>query len=321
MDYEINLPNQVSLHTIGSFLKSNEFFPNNPSQFHLSFNPSFTYLEPFALAMLAAWADHWSTKEIPISCKNLDSKGVDYAVRMGLFKYMNHKVPRDLVTHESAGQFIPLCKLENSSDVANFMAEMVPILQKHHPKYSEAVKYSLSELIRNVVEHAGGAAAYACAQFYRKSDKVSIGVADCGMGITESLSNVMTISNDSDALMQALRPGVSGASKTMYGSPDNAGAGLFYNKCIAHASNEYFGILSGKAAFRLRKKQITSDFKIDPSDDNHDIYDDIHPWKGTVAAINVNISSGNEFSNLMKKILSTYSTHFKPKKKVKINFT
>jgi len=232
MEVEINLPNQISLHTLGSFLKQNQFFPSEPSAFTLSFNPNFTHLEPFVLSMLAAWADYWAEKGIPIACNNTDSKGVDYARRMGLFNYLNHASSKELNTHESAGQFVPLCKLKNSSDVAAFMVEMVPILQKHHPKYAEAVKYSLSELTRNVVEHAGGAPAFACAQFYPKSDKVSIGVADCGMGIFNSLSRAVDLSNDGDALINAIKPGVSGSTKMMYGSSDNAGAGLFYNKCI-----------------------------------------------------------------------------------------
>lgn len=320
MEIVINIPNQASLHALKSLFCANIFFPDSPKKFRLIFNSRFIHFEPFMIAMLAAWADYWQMKGVEIVCENTETKGVNYAARMGLFNFLQCENLRNSQEHESAGEFVPLYKLERSRDVADFMGELMPILKKHHSKYADAVKYSLSELTRNVMEHAGGAPAFACAQFYKKSDKVSIGVADCGIGIKESLLRSHVIDASTLGVVEAVKPGVSGAVKSMYGGSDNAGAGLFYNKCIAHASKQYFAIASGEDAFRLRRKQNSASFNADPDLDRHDIYT-IPKWIGTVVGLDISITSGQEFAALTKKILDTYTKQFKPKGKVNINFS
>jgi len=272
------------------------------------------------LSMLAAWGDYWVRQGVKINCKNTDAKGVDYVARMGLFKYISATNPREITEHEPSGSFVPITKLVNSSDRAKFMANLMPILNKNHSRYSDAVKYSLSELTNNVMEHAGGAPAFACAQYYKQSDKVSIGVADCGIGLYTSLSNTISVVDDCDSVMQSVKPGISGAVKSVYSSSDNAGAGLFYNKCIAHASRQYFAIISGSAAFRLRRKQNSIDFNASPVNDRHDVYQNLPNWKGTVVGLDIKVASGREFNNLSKRVLETYTRQYRPKKKVNINF-
>lgn len=81
----ISISNNVSLHALGNFLGQNEFFPDSPGSFIVKFHPKFVYLQPFALAMLAAWGAYWKERGVPMHCENIGSLGVAYAARMKLF--------------------------------------------------------------------------------------------------------------------------------------------------------------------------------------------------------------------------------------------
>ncbi len=240
MNVEIRIPNQASIHSLGNFLGGNQFFATGASRFELVFHPRFVYLQPFALSMLAAWGDYWTKQGVPIICRNISASGVDYAWRMGLFSILriDHKPARE--EHEEAGRFLPLRRITEPKDVSDFLADIAPLL--HRPEHIHAVQYCLSETIRNVLEHAGGAPAFCCAQFYKEAQRVSIGVADYGIGIFGSLSKYYPVKTASAAIREALKPGVTGAPRGAYGTPDNAGAGLFFLKCIAKSSRSYLAL-------------------------------------------------------------------------------
>ncbi len=302
MPHNIDIPNQASLHALGNFLRRNEFFPENPDEFVLHFHPRFVYLQPFALAMLAAWGNYWTSRHVAIRCADFNFQGIDYAWRMGLFGQLGIDYRPQREEHEEAGRFIPLRKIQRGEDLKAFLADVAPLL--HRPEHEEAVRYCLSETIRNVLEHAGGDAAYACAQFYPDAGRVSIGVADCGIGILQSLRRSHNFQNDRDALIGALRPGITGAIAGPYGRPDNAGVGLFFTKSIAKASHEYFAIMSGDAAFRLRRVRESEQFALfaDPQMDRHDLVAGLPPWHGTVVAVDIGIRRVGSFEATMRAI-------------------
>jgi hypothetical protein len=102
----IKVPNLVSPHTIRAFLTGNNFFPNEPSSFVVRFHPTYVYLHPFALAMLAAWGHYWRGKGVPIRCENLEATGIDYAWRMQLFKFLGVKYAPQREEHEESGRFL-----------------------------------------------------------------------------------------------------------------------------------------------------------------------------------------------------------------------
>ena len=104
--------------------------------------------------------------------------------------------------------------------------------------------------------------AYVCAHNFTTTEpnRVSIAVADCGQGIREHLGGVHpeAAGSDRDAVTLALRPGITGARPGMYGTPDNAGAGLFITRSIAKGSGGYF-LLVGKAGYRLMRANHPED--------------------------------------------------------------
>jgi hypothetical protein len=305
--HKIQIPNEASVHILRSFLSRNQFFAENATEFEIAFHPRFIYVQPFALAMLAAWGHYCAARKIPIRCSNMSASGVDYAWRMGLFRELDIAYEPVRQSHEEAGRFIPLRQISRGADVQAFLADVAPLL--HRPEHIQAVQYCFSELIRNVLEHAGGTPAFACAQYYHAAHRVSIGVADCGVGLLASLKKAHDFADDQHAIIGALKPGITGAPRQMYGSPDNAGVGLFFTKSIAKASGEYFAILSGQSAFRLRRRRTREVLKlyVDPNNDRHDLYDGLPPWRGTVVAVDIGVRQERRFEQTMAAIRDAIS--------------
>jgi anti-sigma regulatory factor (Ser/Thr protein kinase) len=99
------------------------------------------------------------------------------------------------------------------------------------------IKYVITELVRNVLEHAvSPVGAMVCAQYFSKTERLSLGVADFGVGIRESIGTFHHAPTDLEAIHLALRPGVTGATARLGGNAQNAGAGLFFTKSIARVT-------------------------------------------------------------------------------------
>jgi hypothetical protein len=123
-------------------------------------------------------------------------------------------------------------------------------------------------------------------------------------------------------LMAALRPGITGAQRQMYGPPDNAGVGLFFTKSIAKASREYFAIASGDSAFRLRRVLHREVFGLyaDPRRDRHDLYNNLPPWKGTVVAVDIGVKKVRSFEATMTAIRDAIAAERPSRKKPRVKF-
>lgn len=314
----ISLPNQMTIHTLRNLLQKQRFFPGLVSKFVLGFHPTAAFFHPMMLAMLAAWGNHWREQGVPIECRNTDSRGTRYARRMGLFEHLCCDSVLGDAGSESAGKFVPLHLLTTREAAGAFVAEVPPLL--HRPGRSDAVTACLQELVRNVFEHAGSVPALACAQYYPKASRISIGVADCGIGIRKSLSWLHPVKDDLDALYWAVRPGVSGAVRTMYGGNDNAGAGLFFTKSMAHASGGYFALVSGSAAFRLRRNRDSGPLVLaaDPKEDRHDPLERFSPWKGTALGVDIGLFDSDRMKEVVDLICSQM---VRPKKQAAVRFT
>jgi hypothetical protein len=206
--------------------------------------------------------------------------------------------------------------------VRDFIANVAPLL--HRPEHAKAVQYCLSETIRNVLEHAGGVPAFGAAQFYPESQQVAIGVADYGEGIRSTLSRNYKLQDDAHGVMTSLFPGTTGVIRSPYGgSSDNAGAGLFFTRCIAKSSHSYFAIVSGTAAYRLRQASRKGAFRLhaDPEKDAHDLFRGLPAWQGTVVSVNIGLRVLPEFETTMAAIRDVYSAQRPVGKKPKIRFT
>jgi anti-sigma regulatory factor (Ser/Thr protein kinase) len=110
------------------------------------------------------------------------------------------------------------------------------------------VTYIVGELCDNVFNHAAIPGenlqgAFTCIQSYQKKSQVQICVADFGKGIRSALneSSKYDFSNDQDAIIEALKPGVSGHETVQ----ERRGNGLTDVLTIARKSGSNFDIRSG----------------------------------------------------------------------------
>jgi len=327
------IPNSATFHTIKNFLNQSDIFLDDGGDAVVELHPTWAHVEPIALAMIAAWGAHWRGKGRTVRVENLGSKA-NYAARMELFKHLGVNFTSGHVAHEEAGRFLPLQQVKNPDQISGVIGDISALLHLGSETDSEslaAVQYCVSELLRNVVEHSTSPdGAFVCANRYNNPNRsspcrVTIAVADCGQGVASHLSQTYpdALKDDEIALGLAMRPGITGAIPGIYGSIRNAGAGLFFTRCIAKGTGGYFFIASGRAAYRLKRA---------PNDEEMlRLYDDafdeersehwkplLH-WQGTAVSIEICTDRIGDYQGLFEWIGKQIPK--RESKKSKVRFT
>lgn len=252
-----------------------------------------------------------------INC-DIQAKTVGYLKRMGLFNYLGIDSGVNIEEHEPAGRFIPLTQVTTSQDLTRFLTEMVPLLHLE-PHYVEPIQYTISELVRNVLEHAYSTeGAIVCAQYHKRGNKIRIGIVDTGIGIRKSINDSYPVTTDIEAIKLALTPGITGTTRKLGGSEQNAGAGLFFIKTIAHFNRDPFVVYSGGAMYKLLKRQGVSIYlRADPFADRHSVDTNLPYWKGVVVGIDIGLDNTAAFANILELVRDFYFQNLKEKKKEK----
>ncbi|MFA5854724.1 MAG: ATP-binding protein [Candidatus Gracilibacteria bacterium] len=311
---KIHIPNAAWLNSIDTFLEG--FDPKNPDKLKITFHKKWMSVHPMVLSMIAALG--MKIKPSNIKCEELEAKSCRYLERMGLFNFLGIKSGIKITKHEPSGRFVPLTQIKNPEELTEFITEMTPLLHLK-PIHAEPLRYVLSELIRNVLEHSlSRQGAIVSAQYYAKSNTVRVGIADTGVGIWETINESYNPKNDLDAIELALTPGITGTTRKEGGTEYNAGAGLFFIKSIASVNKDFFVIYSGKAMYKLLKrrgKRIM--LHADPLKDRHAKRNNLPFWKGTVVGIDLSLDATQEFSLLLKLINETYNEAIRERKKAK----
>lgn len=234
---------------------------------------------------------------------------------MNLFKMLGVKSGIHITKHEAAGRFVPLTQIRDGKELTSFITEMIPLLHID-PKHVDPIKYIISELVRNVLEHAQSKnGAILCAQYYKKSNMIRIGIADTGVGIKNTISESYRVSDDKEALQLSLMPGITGTTRREGGTEYNAGAGLFFIRSIAKVNRDFFMIYSGDALYKLLKNKHNLELNADPFKDRHSARQDIPHWQGTVVGVDISLDTTKEFSTLLELIRKTYIATVQERKK------
>lgn len=293
---EFIVSTNATLHAARSFLSASNYFDLTAPTARLVFNPKWMHGEPFAIAMIAAWAGWCEQHNLPITIENL-TRSADYFWRMKLFDYLPGVLYESArIEHEEAGRFMPIKQVRNAIQARAVIADISALLHlTDNPEGLAAVQYCISELIRNVLEHSHSSeGAYVCAHNFSntKTPRVAIGVADCGTGVAYHLGRAHpeALESDARALQLALEPGVTGAISGLYGTPDNAGAGLFITRSIAKGTGGYFLIYSGSAAYRLGRASVQAQTRLFADalqEEHHDLWPLQNRWQGTVVALEI----------------------------------
>lgn len=253
--------------------------------------------------------------------------------RMHLFDFLEFEnfTPPYVQEMAEEGRFIPLKNIRNQIEIDKIITDIDPLLHFNSASRSRITRHCISEILRNVVEHAhANDGAFFCVQLYKtaKDRKVSFCVADCGIGLRGSFG--ASVKDNTEALRKSLEAGIS--ASTYKGSPtdeevfrsigaDNAGAGLFFTRAIAKISSGPFLAWSGKNCYRSVGTMDEERWEIshDAFEDPHRFFNNIPDWNGTVIAIDIFVDKIRNASGLFKWIGEKF---YQPdKKEIKINFT
>lgn len=312
---KIHIPNSAFIGNIDSFLRSYE--PSDPDILEISANQKWISVHPVVLSLIAAIA--LTKKKETIICDKFEAKSRNYFIRMGLFKILGLEED-DIEKHEAAGRFIPLTQIKTSKELDKFITDMIPLL---HLQAAPAMTlaYIVEELVRNVIEHASANnGAIICAQYHKKRNTIRIGIADTGLGIKFTINQSHPVTSDLTAIQLALIPGITGTTKNLGGTAQNAGAGLFFIKSIANVNRDFFLIYSGNALYKLLKKPVTHQklkLNSNPFDDRHSKYNNLPFWQGTIVGIDITLDQTEEFTILLDAIHQAYREYKQEQSKQK----
>jgi anti-sigma regulatory factor (Ser/Thr protein kinase) len=320
------VPNSIGLQNFESIFSKNSFNFND-GNVAIQFHPSYVAMHPMGIAFYAALGDYFLLHSIKTSATiNYQIRSIPYLQRMGFFGGLGYGNPVATVEHEEAGRFIPLTKIKTNEELETFMKNIDPLLHTSR-ETSRVIKHVFSELLRNVLEHSqatnGG---NVCASYNRNRKKISIGISDAGIGIYNSLRHYHRLNSSLEAIYAALTPGISGTTARIGGTEENAGAGLFFTKCIAKSTRNLLVIYSGDASFKLRAtpKRKPIQFYPDPRQDHKTVRDRLPYFQGTLIGIDIFIEDTETFNNLMVEIGAAYRLGVKKQKKdyyKRISFT
>lgn len=307
---KIHVPNSAFLGNIDPFLAT--FDPNNQDILEITTNDKWISVHPVVLCMLAALGS--TAQEVKID--NVTAKSGHYLTRMGLYNYLKIPSPDTILEHEPSGRFIPLNRIKKSEELTGFLNDMVPLLHLP-PDLAQSIRYIVSELVRNVLEHAyTKEGALVCAQYYNKSNSIRIGIVDMGIGIKESINHSHKADSDIEAIKLALYPGITGTTKKEGGTDYNAGAGLFFIKSIASINGGLFMIYSGRGMYKLLKNKKGKLFA-DANKDNHSEKQNLPAWNGTVVGVDISLDSNERFTTLLSLIGETYATAVRERRRLR----
>ena len=305
---EFFIPNSIALWNFDTVLNKNGFGPW-PKEVHVRFHQKYVAMHPAGLALLAALGDIWRREGVELS-GTLDRKirSIPYLQRMGLFQAIGFIDPARFQEHEETGRFIPLRKVRNGDELEAFVRTIDPLLHTTREN-SRVIKHVFSELIRNVVEHARSReGANVCATYNRNRRKISIGISDAGRGLFTSIARSHDLKDDLDAILKALTPGVTGSTSRIGGNEQNAGAGLFFTKCIAQATRNNFLIYSGSAYYKLLTTPAEQPirFNADPTKDRCTMRSGLPSFEGTLVGLDIHIDDQKAFKDLIDRIGNAY---------------
>ena len=178
------------------------------------------------------------------------------------------------------------------------MSSLVDLLAVEDEEIADAIRYSLIELLRNVVQHAASRiGAVVIGNYFPVAGQVDVVVADFGHGIRVALNErYREISDDYKAVKFALQPHVSGTfQRGAYESmASNAGLGLFFIKEIATRSGGGLFLGSGSMLADLRGNP-------DGSPSRRYFTSRTNGWRGTLALLQLKRGHIEEFGDLLRR--------------------
>jgi len=189
----------------------------------------------------------------------------------------------------------PLFAVRSNTDFQKVISRAESFTSTLNVEYTETLRYVLSELLYNTMEHGKifgsnglkNLRIPSIAQFtwYQKRNQIHFLIGDVGIGIREHLKQAYpTISSDEEAIQLALRPRVSGTfgKNDPYKQQNNAGMGLFLSSNIIRRMRADMHVVSGCGLTHISPRDVTA---------RH-----INSfWPGTFVLVTIDLSDSSDF--------------------------
>ena len=172
--------------------------------------PEDGFVEVGAMAFLCSWARGRSHSGARIHFRG-DHDAIQYLARMDLQEHVGLEYGAGN-RRDGTGRFVPLELIASSDDAfraVNAICDLVLHQFENARTFLPALEWAANEIIDNIIIHSETPTPGAvCAQYFRKTHRLDVGIADLGRGIKASLGTTRKIWSHGDAVTTALRRGV-----------------------------------------------------------------------------------------------------------------
>ncbi len=315
MTFEIRIPTDLGDKNLINFFRGWKWLDNPDPIVEIIIHKG-THIAPWAVTLFCAymiWLKEVRNIEVIMEYESNSYSG-KFIERMGFPQLLGYEAENIIINDQ---RICPLKRISHSKEIAPFVTSVMQLLCIEDEEISAAVKYSLVELLRNVVQHSrsriGG---LATAVYMPKTGIVEVVVADIGCGIRTALRETYKeIDTDHKAVRFAIQPHVSGTftSGAYQNMRDNAGLGLFFIKEIATMSGGGFFLGSGDMLVDHWGNK-------DGTPGKNYIQSSTGGWRGTFALLQLRRDSIGEFDALLARCREIAAEFRKDKSELLVDF-
>lgn len=252
--------------------------------------------KPFNILLIANAINEFCIKNMgKISASIIPKGDNDFLSHLGFYDLINVKFGKKLGEAIANNNYVPITKIKLDGDFYDNIEEQASKLSNllyFDSDLKEFLKYSFTETIRNVYEHAMTSEVYVCAQKWATKDMVEIAIVDRGRGVAQAMRKKFKDKTELQLMELALMPGVSAQTNHKYLSVDdywrNSGYGLYALNKLAEKYGGSFIMCSGGVAIcknRHMEKKLSTLFK------------------GTAVSISIKTNTNNDFNQIRKQVI------------------
>lgn len=177
-----------------------------------------------------------------------------YLSRIDFYNQIGVEQEEDFNRRDPKSRFLEVSVVKSEREVHEVSKKLGGILKDKtcvDKNFLNVISYSLGEILDNVFHHAQSPInGLASAQYYPKQEEVNISIADCGIGIKESLTGnpelSSKISDDKTALELALKGEITSKPS------EHTGEGLYITSNLIRKNRGDLYLHSGNAKLTIR---------------------------------------------------------------------
>lgn len=265
----ITLPESLTFEHVSTFLPRLHWVKY--AERYLIDGSKMKYFEPGGMLLCALGLKRFLARRMEVNTRfEYRGDAFGYPGVMGFYQTLGRKQGKGPGESPGSSQYLPITELkinvlQNRAATSQIGPEIEKeaarlaglLLQNGNGPIFSQVAYSITEMMRNVVEHSRAQSIWYAGQYWPNKDSVQIVILDEGVGIRRSLARNPNcrVSTDKEALTLALKPGITGTpppseEDSFHGTEtdiwSNAGFGLHIVSRLC-AKLGKFSIVSGDA--------------------------------------------------------------------------